>query len=130
MIAIKTAEGVFELDARIANMMGCIQISLQNNPNAPVDLSSLKLMQLKPIVDFCIHHGYVNPPPIRKPIPSGDLSACIPDKFDVEFINNISFEDLFELIILCDALIVPSLKELASARIAAEFKGKVWSNTR
>eukprot|EP00826_Nyctotherus_ovalis_P013815 TRINITY_DN1378_c0_g1_i15.p1 TRINITY_DN1378_c0_g1~~TRINITY_DN1378_c0_g1_i15.p1 ORF type:complete len:150 (-),score=23.06 TRINITY_DN1378_c0_g1_i15:236-685(-) len=131
MIQVKTAEGTcIEVDANIVNMIGYIQAALQSNPTVPVDMSMMKKADLEPILEFCKRHSYVNPPPIRRPIPNGDLTSCIPSKFDVEYINAVPFENLFELISVCEFLGIPSLKELASARVAAEFKGNFRHDSR
>ena len=114
MIGIKTADGMtLQVDQAAANMMTLLQVALQNNPTGLVEMQEIKAADFMKILDFCKHHSYVNPPPIRRPIPNGDLSCCIPDKFDVEYIYGFSFEQIFDLIRVCEYLGLPALKELA-----------------
>lgn len=76
-------------------------------------------------MEFCKHHNYINPPPIRKPIPNADLYSFVPDKFDVDFILQIPFEQLFDLVKIWEDLKIISLVDLTYARIATEFKGNL-----
>lgn len=135
MITIKTGDGAtLEVDKSIAGMVYLFKEILEGknaqaitgaeySATEPIELSKVSAPELQKVFEFCKHHNYTNPQPIRRPIPSADLAAFIPDKFDIDFVQSFTFEQLFDFINICEFLNVPALKDLIFARIASEFKG-------
>ena len=125
MMTIKTGDDVtIMVDKALTNMIGLFKIILQDSSlDDPIVLSNITASALAKILEYCKHHEYTNPPPIRKPVPSHDLASCVADKFDIEFISSYTFDQLFDLVNICEFLDLVALKDLAFAKIAAEFKG-------
>ena len=127
MITIKTKDGeTIQADENISNMIGLFKTILQDySINEPIELKSVSKADMLKIIKFCEHHSYVNPQPISKPIKSNDLYSFVVDRFDADFISEFDFSEVFNLINICEFLDIGALKDLAFARIAAEFKGKL-----
>ena len=80
-------------------------------------------LALTEIINFCVHHNYQNPPIIKTPLPSSDLTAVIQDPFDFQFISRYNLDDLVNMLSYVNKLNIPSLVQLCECRIASLFKG-------
>jgi len=75
-------------------------------------------------VKYCEHHNYTKPELIIRPLQSNELSQCLKDQWDVEFINQLSFEQITDLLLASEALMCEGLADLCYAKIALYFRGK------
>ena len=64
------------------------------------------------------------------PIPSGRLEDFVRDPKDIDFLNSLTLEEKCDLLQDWDYLNIPSLVELISAVIAAEFRGKEFEEIK
>ncbi len=64
------------------------------------------------------------------PVPSGDKSKWISDKWELEFIQKLDIKKLFLLLNATNYLNVPALFELCCASVASNFKNKDYNKVR
>ena len=98
-------------------------ISDFSNQQEPIKLPDIKFDILKKIVEYLTHYKDKTPKDIPKPMPSSNLSEVI-DEWDVNFINSIELDNVFDLINAANYMDIPSLLDLSCAKIASLMKGK------
>ncbi|ETO20274.1 glycoprotein FP21 precursor [Reticulomyxa filosa] len=76
------------------------------------------------IVEYLKHHNGKIPAEIAKPIRSVKMEKIVEDKWDADFINNMSKKVIFQVILGANYMDVPSLLHLGCAKIATLIKGK------
>ena len=64
------------------------------------------------------------------PIPSNRLEDFVKDPQDIEFLNNLTLEEKWDLLKDWDFLNIPSLVELLSASLASDFRGKEFEEIK
>ena len=69
------------------------------------------------------------PKDIPKPMPSSNLNEVI-DEWDVNFINSIELDNVFDLINAANYMDISSLLDLSCAKIASLMKGKTAQEIR
>jgi S-phase kinase-associated protein 1 len=126
IFSIKSSDGVeFQVNTGIANMSVFIATFVKENPNSSIlHLENIKSNDLRIIIQFCEHHKYIPPPEIVRPLQYNELSKCVSDIWDAEFISSIEFEKVTELLLVADYLGISSLTDLCYARMAMYFRGK------
>ena len=126
IFTIKSSDGVeFQVNNGIANMSVFIATFLKENHILPIlHLDNIKSTDLSIIIQFCEHHKYIQPPEIVRPLQYNELSKCVSDVWDSEFISNIEFDKVTELLLVADYLGISSLTDLCYARMAMYFRGK------
>ena len=100
-----------------------------NAQQEPIQLPDIKYDILKKVVDYLTYYKDKNPKDIPKPMPSANLSEVI-DEWDVKFINSIELDNVFDLINAANYMDIPSLLDLACAKIASLMKGKTSQEIR
>ena len=126
IFTIKSSDGVeFQVNNGIANMSVFIATFLKENHISPIlHLDNIKSTDLSIIIQFCEHHKHIQPPEIVRPLQYNELSKCVSDVWDSEFISNIEFDKVTELLLVADYLGISSLTDLCYARMAMYFRGK------
>ena len=104
-------------------------ISDFNVRQEPVQLPDIKFDILKKVVEYLTYYKDKTPKDIPKPMPSANLSEVI-DEWDVNFINSIELDNIFDLITAANYMDIPSLLDLSCAKIASLMKGKTSQEIR
>jgi S-phase kinase-associated protein 1 len=126
-LTIKSSDGVeYNTDSNISCMSGYISNFLKDNQsqNLLISLDSIKSSELNLIIQFCEHHKFNSPSEIIKPLQYNELSKCVSDAWDAEFISGLDFDKVTELLIAAEFLMINSLTDLCYARMALYFRGK------
>jgi hypothetical protein len=125
-LTIKSSDGIeYTIDINISNMSGYVSNFLKENQNQInlISLENIKSPELKLVIQFCEHHKFTSPPEILKPLQYNELSKCVQDEWDAEFISNLEFEKVTELLLAAEYLMINSLTDLCYARMALYFRG-------
>ena len=113
-----------ELDFKSAERSQLLKDLLVNNKdNKEILLPDIKYNILKKVVEYLTYYKDKEPSQIPKPLPSANLNEFI-NEWDVNFINSMELDDLFNLINAADDMKINSLLELACAKISSLMKGK------
>ena len=95
----------------------------------PIQIPDIKYDILKKIIEYLTHYKDKVPKDIPKPMPSANLSEVI-DEWDVNFINSIELDNVFDLINAANYMDISSLLDLSCAKIASLMKGKTAQEIR
>ena len=93
------------------------------NQKDDIPLPDIKYDILKKVVEYLAHYKDKEPQQIPKPLPSQDLKE-VTDEWDVNFINGIDLDSVFDLINAANYMDISSLLDLSCAKIASLMKGK------
>ena len=88
-----------------------------------IPLPDIKYNILKKVVEYLTYYKDKEPSQIPKPLPSANLNEFI-NEWDVNFINSMELDDLFDLINAANDMKINSLLELACAKMSSLMKGK------
>jgi hypothetical protein len=103
---------------------GIINLEITSNVvNVAINSNDFKL-----ILMYCERHQYTNPPEIIRPLQYNDLTKCVADPWDADFINSLEFDRVTELLQAASSLEVMSLIDLCYARLAMYFRGSNFVN--
>ena len=94
-----------------------------------IPLPDIKFDILKKVVEYLTFYKDKTPREIPKPLPSPNL-AEVTDEWDVNFINGIDLDSVFDLINAANYMDISSLLDLACAKIASLMKGKTAEEIR
>lgn len=94
-----------------------------------IPLPDIKFDVLKKVVEYLTYYKDKTPREIPKPLPSANL-AEVTDEWDVNFINGIELDNVFDLINAANYMDISSLLDLACAKIASLMKGKTAEEIR
>jgi len=78
---------------------------------------------LAKVIEFCKMHASVPMNTIEKPLPSTQMKDVVQEQY-ATFIDSVSQNMLFEIIMAANYMDVTSLLELACAKVASMIKGK------
>ena len=95
----------------------------------PIQIPDIKYDILKKIIEYLTHYKDKVPKDIPKPMPPANLSEVI-DEWDVNFINSIELDNVFDLINAANYMDISSLLDLSCAKIASLMKGKTAQEIR
>ena len=98
-------------------------ISDYNAQQEPIQLPDIKYDILKKVVEYLTYYKDKEPAQIPKPLPSANLIEFT-NEWDVNFINSIELDGIFDLINAANYMDINSLLDLACAKIASLMKGK------
>jgi S-phase kinase-associated protein 1 len=99
------------------------------NQKDDIPLPDIKYDILKKVVEYLAHYKDKEPQQIPKPLPSQDLKE-VTDEWDVNFINGMELDSVFDLINAANYMDISSLLDLACAKIASLMKGKSAAEIR
>ena len=88
-----------------------------------INIAEVKKDILEKVIAYLIHYKDTTPRDIPKPMPSPNLNEVC-DEWDVQFINGIELDSVFDLINAANYLEITSLLDLSCAKIASLMKGK------
>ena len=91
--------------------------------NKEIPLPDVKYNILKKVVEYLTYYKDKEPAQIPKPLPSANLIEFT-NEWDVNFINSIELDGIFDLINAANYMDINSLLDLACAKIASLMKGK------
>jgi hypothetical protein len=95
-----------------------------SNGSKEIQVTDIKGDVLKYVIDYLNHYQDTEPERIPEVLKSTDLKNDIKSNWDVDFISQISFENVFHLINAGVLLELDHLHDLACARIAVFMKDK------
>jgi S-phase kinase-associated protein 1 len=99
------------------------------NQKEDIPLPDIKYDILKKVVEYLAHYKDKEPSQIPKPLPTSDLKD-VTDEWDVNFINGIDLDSVFDLINAANYMDISSLLDLSCAKIASLMKGKSAAEIR
>jgi hypothetical protein len=70
---------------------------------------------------YCEHHNFTNPPEIKRPL-ADDISVCVTDQWDVEFINSFNFDNTVDLLLIADKMKCKGLMDLCYTKLALTMR--------
>mmetsp|Transcript_30518 Transcript_30518/g.34688 ORF Transcript_30518/g.34688 Transcript_30518/m.34688 type:complete len:181 (+) Transcript_30518:160-702(+) len=113
-----------EVSSKITAMSGLIKNIIEDQDSKEdIVFDAISTVTLNRIVNYCQHHEFINPEPLKKPLPSNKLEDFLGD-WDREFLEALKEEELTDLINAANFLDVKALIDICCARVAAMFKGK------
>jgi len=115
----------FVINKKAAEMCKLVRSILEGDQSATeIPIKKVKGDILALIVEYLKHHNGKVPAEIAKPIRSVKMEKIVEDKWDADFINNMSKKVIFQVILGANYMDVPSLLHLGCAKIATLIKGK------
>jgi len=115
----------FAINKKAAEMCKLVRSILEGDASATeIPIKKVKGDILALIVEYLKHHNGKVPAEIAKPIRSVKMEKIVEDKWDADFINNMSKKVIFQVILGANYMDVPSLLHLGCAKIATLIKGK------
>jgi len=115
----------FVMNQKAAKMCKLVRSILEGDASATeIPIKKVKGDILALIVEYLKHHNGKVPAEIAKPIRSVKMEKIVEDKWDADFINNMSKKVIFQVILGANYMDVPSLLHLGCAKIATLIKGK------
>jgi len=115
----------FTISKKSAEMCKLVRSILEGDRSATeIPIKKVKGEILQLLVEYLKHHNGKIPAEIAKPIRSVKMEKIVEDKWDADFINNMSKKVIFQVILGANYMDVPSLLHLGCAKIATLIKGK------
>ena len=100
-----------------------------NSQQEPIQIPDIKSDILNKVVEYLTYYKDKIPKDIPKPMPSANLNEII-DDWDVKFINSMEIDNVFDLINAANYMDIPTLIDLACAKVASLLKGKTAQEIR
>ena len=129
VVLISSDEQKFEIDIESTKLSELLIGLVDNSKPDQTIPTDVKSDMLKKIVEYLTHYKGVEPKNIPKPLPSSNLSDSI-DEWEINFINGIELDNLYDLINGANYMGINSLVDLASAKIASLMKDKTVEEMR
>ena len=126
LLSAEEGKSGIKVDKKLVCISDLIRTSLQNDPTATeLPLPSIKSHAvLETIVAYINYHKGVDAPLIAKPIKSKVMKEVCADPWDAEFIDSLTNDKLYDLIMGANYLSIPSLVHLGCAKVATLIKGQ------
>ena len=119
-----------QIDAKSAERSNLLKGLIQDySEDTEIPISEVRGDVLKKVVEYLIHWKDSDPKDIPRPLPSNDLKESC-DEWDVEFINSIEIDTVFDVINTANYMDIKPLLDLACAKIASLMKGKSADDIR
>lgn len=125
-IRLILADGhLISIDSRMKDLSGLLANVLEDSSlDEELPLTQVKIEPFREIIAYAEHHNYIEPEPIRCPIPTPNIKDAVKDPWDGDFISKFDDDSLAELTNTADYLDFRSLLDLCCGAVAARFKGK------
>jgi len=121
----ETSAQKFVINQKAAEMCKLVRSIVEgDHTTTEIPIKKVKGEILQLIVEYLKHHNGKVPAEIAKPIRSVKMEKIVEDKWDADFINNMSKKVIFQVILGANYMDVPSLLHLGCAKIATLIKGK------
>jgi len=115
----------FEISRKAALMCNLVKSILEGDAQAKqIEIKKVQGNILSLIVQYLKHHNGKKPAEIAKPIRSVKMERIVEDKWDADYINDMSKKTIFQVILGANYMDLPSLLHLGCAKIATLIKGK------
>ena len=95
-----------------------------------IELPTITSEMMQLVIQYCAHFDYVKDPYIEYPLKSNILSQVLEDRWEADFITNLSQEKVISLLQAANYLNIPALFEVCCARIGADFRGKSFDSVK
>jgi len=100
----------FEINKKAALMCNLVKSILEGDAQAKtIEIKKVQENILTLIVEYLKHHNGKKPAEIAKPIRSVKMERIVEDKWDADFINNMSKKMIFQVILGANYMDLPSL---------------------
>ena len=131
-LTLITKDGLrVSVDARLQGLSSLLQHLIEDSsPHSPIPLPWISSHILYKIIQYCQHHSYIVPPPIKKPIPTDKTEDAASDPWDAEFINGFEEDPLIDLTLASNYMDIKCVLDLCCGKIASMFKGKTIDELR
>ena len=132
LVLVSSDNQKIELDtesAQKSHLLKGLMTDFNSQQQEPIQLPDIKYDILKKVVEYLTYYKDKTPKDIPKPMPSANLSEVI-DEWDVNFINSIELDNVFDLINAANYMDISSLLDLSCAKIASLMKGKTAQEIR
>merc|ERR1711964_195922 len=90
----------------------------------PIEIKQVNAQILKLVVAYLKRHDGKVPAEVPKPIKATKMEKVVEDPKDAEFIDGLTKEDVFQVILAANYMDIKSLLHLGCAKIATLIKGK------
>ncbi len=95
-----------------------------------IELPTISSEMFELINEYCAHFNYVKDPFIEFPLKGSTMLQVLEDRWEADFIQNLSLEKALQLLQAANYLNIPALFEVCCARIALEFRGKNFDSVK
>ena len=132
LVLVSSDNQKIEIDtesAQKSHLLKGLLADFNNQQQEPIQLPDIKYDILKKVVEYLTYYKDKTPKDIPKPMPSSNLNEVI-DEWDVNFINSIELDNVFDLINASNYMDIASLLDLSCAKIASLMKGKTAQEIR
>jgi len=128
-ITLISGDGIkFPIQVKFATISKVVKSTLEQTEDieSGLLLSSVKGKSLKFIVDYMNHHKGKEPPIIKLPLSSTDMSKECEDPWDAAFIDSFDnkMQSTYDLLKAANYMNIPVLLHLVAAKIGSLIKGK------
>ena len=114
----------FTLTKKAADLSGLIKnLKDETTPDSAIPLNEVDDKTLERVIQYLNKFNGEAPPEIEKPLKSSVLKE-VTDSWSAEFIEELDLEALTNLTVTANYLDIPSLLELATAKLASMCKDK------
>jgi len=119
-ITLKTPFNSWKIERKIVKMSGLL--SNIDSSDSEVELNTPDWIMSK-IVDFMTYHYDKPVKPVKKPIPTSDITRLL-DNWDVNFIDNMETSKIIELANSADYYDIKDLIIVCLTSLACDYKSK------
>ena len=120
----------FQLDSKTAERSKLLVGLLGDyEENTDIPLPDIKSNILEKVIAYLTYYKEKSPKEIPKPLPSANLADVV-DQWDIDFINSIELNNVFDMINAANYMDISSLLDLSCAKIASVMKGKTAEEIR
>jgi len=120
----------FSVPKKVAIMSELVKTMAEGDKDEKtIPLPNVKAAVLKKVVEWLKHHVDNPAKEIEKPLKSANLSECVSDQWDADFVD-VDQELLFELILAANYMDIKPLLDLTCAKVASMIKGKTPEQIR
>ena len=125
IVLISSDNQKIEIDSESAQKSHVLKglITDYSTQQEPIKIPDIKYDILKKVVEYLTYYKDKVPKDIPKPMPTTNLSELV-DEWDVNFINSIDLDNVFDMIKAANYLDITSLLDLSCAKLASLMKGK------
>ena len=114
--------------AELSNLVKEMLADDDDDETPEIPLPNVTKEILDRVIEFCKHHVNDPFPELEKPLKTNSLADVVPE-WDANFIE-VEQPTLFQLILAANYLDLPSLLDLACAKVASMIKGKTPEEIR
>jgi len=118
----------FTVEKKFAQISTLVKTTLEQDKSATeVPIPGVTSAILAKVIDYMEHHKGTEPPIIPKPLRSKEMKMVCSDPWDATYIDkvdDVSRQDLYDLILAANYMDIKSLLHLGCAKVASLIKGQ------